>query len=80
MGESAESVPTRELPNWLLHLAALRDSAIKLILPELGKVKNATGEKARRLLGWTPRSNEDSLVATAESLVRLGLLKDSAKP
>jgi nucleoside-diphosphate-sugar epimerase len=67
------------LPNWLLHLAALRDPAIKLILPELGKVKNATGEKARRILGWTPRSNEDSLIATAESLIRLGLLKDSAK-
>jgi len=26
------------------------------------------------MLGWAPRSNEDSVVATAESLVRLGLL------
>jgi dihydroflavonol-4-reductase len=42
-------------------------------------VKNGTGEKARRLLGWSPWSREDAIVATAESLVRLGLLKDSAK-
>jgi dihydroflavonol-4-reductase len=79
MGASAKRVPTRQLPNWLVRLAALRDPAIKLILPELGKRKNATNEKARRLLGWSPRSNEESLVATAESLVRLGLLKDSPK-
>jgi len=26
-------------------------------------------------LGWRPRSNEESIIATAESLVRLGLLK-----
>ena len=49
----------------------------KVMLPELGKVKNATNEKAKRLLGWTPRSSEEALVATAESLMRLGLLKDS---
>ena len=79
MGASARRVPTRQLPNWLVHLAALRDSAVKQILPELGKVKNATSAKAQRTLGWTPRSNEESIVATAESLVRLGLLKDSVK-
>jgi nucleoside-diphosphate-sugar epimerase len=79
MGASAKRVPTRELPDWLVRIAALRDPAVKLILPELGKPKNATNEKARRVLGWTPRSNEEAVVATAESLVRLGLLKDSPK-
>lgn len=79
MGASAKKVPTRELPNWLVRLAALRDPAIKQILPELGKRRNATHEKAARLLGWSPRSNEDSVVATAESLIRLGLLKASVK-
>lgn len=76
MGESAKKVPTRELPNWLLRLASIFDPAIKLILPELGKTKNATNQKARVMLGWTPRSREDALVATAESLVRLKLLKN----
>ncbi|MFZ0911009.1 MAG: aldehyde reductase [Candidatus Acidiferrales bacterium] len=79
MGAAAKRVPTRELPNWLVRLAALRDPAVKQILPELGKHKNGTNEKAKRLLSWSPRSNEESIVATAESLLRLGLLKDNSK-
>ena len=35
-------------------------------------------DKAKRMLGWAPRSNQDSVVATAESLVRLGLLNSSS--
>jgi nucleoside-diphosphate-sugar epimerase len=79
MGAAARRVPTRELPDWLVRLAALKDPAVKQILPELGKRKNATSEKAQRVLGWRPRSVEDSVVATAESMVALGLLKDSRK-
>ena len=79
MGTLAKRVPTRQLPNWLVHIAALRDPAVKQILPELGKIKNATSEKAKRMLGWAPRSSEEAIVATAESLVRLGLLKHSPK-
>jgi len=75
MGDAARRVPTLQLPNWLVRLAALRDPAIKLILPELGKPRDATGEKAVRLLGWSPRPAEDALAATAESMLRLGLLK-----
>jgi len=75
LGLAAKRVPTRELPNWLVRIAALRDPAIRLILPELGTYKNATNEKAKKVLGWTPRSNEEAILATAESLMRLGLLK-----
>jgi len=79
MGATAKRVPTRELPDWLVRLAALIDPAVKQILPELGKRKNATSAKAQRVLGWKPRSVEDAVVATAESLAQLGLLKDSVK-
>jgi nucleoside-diphosphate-sugar epimerase len=79
MGASAARVPTRLLPNWLVRFVSLFDSSIGQVVPELGKFKNATGEKARRMLGWAPRSNEDAITATAESLVRLGLLKSSKK-
>jgi dihydroflavonol-4-reductase len=75
LGSAAARVPTRRIPNWLVRLAALRDPAIKQVLPEIGKVKNATNAKARRLLGWSPRSREDAIVATGESLIRLGLIK-----
>src|SRR5579863_2471571 len=79
MGVAAERVPTRELPNWLVRIAALRDAAVKQFVPELGKRKNATSEKAKRMLGWSPRSNEEAIVATADSLLRLGLLKGSQR-
>jgi len=75
LGEPGKRVPTGELPDWLVRIAAFRDPAIRLILPELGKFKNATNEKAKRMLGWAPRSNEEAVIATAESLMRLGLLK-----
>lgn len=78
LGEQAARVPTRTLPNWLLRVVALTDPAVKQIVPELGKRRNGTNEKARRLLGWDPISPADALVATAESMLRLGLLKASA--
>jgi dihydroflavonol-4-reductase len=79
LGAAAKRVPTRQLPDFVVRLAALGDPAVKQILPELGKVKNATGEKAKRLLGWSPRPREEAIIATAQSLLRLGLLKESAK-
>jgi nucleoside-diphosphate-sugar epimerase len=79
MGASAKRVPTFQLPNWVVRLAALRDPAVAQIVPELGKTKNATNEKAKRMLGWAPRSTGEAIFATGESLVRLGLLKDSPK-
>ena len=78
MGEAGKKVPTRQLPNWLVRLAALRDPAVRQILPELGKLKNGTNEKAKRVLGWAPRSSEEAIVSTAQSLLQLGLLKKSA--
>jgi dihydroflavonol-4-reductase len=79
MGDAARRVPTRILPDWMIRLVSMFDPSVSLIVPELGKFKNATNAKAKRVLGWAPRSNEDSIVATAESLVRLGLLRNSRK-
>jgi nucleoside-diphosphate-sugar epimerase len=75
LGAAAKKVPTHELPNWIVRLAALRDPAIRQVVPELGKIKNASHAKASRILGWHPRSSEEAIVATAESLIQLKLLK-----
>ena len=75
MGNVARRVPTREMPDWIVRLLANFVSDMKMIAPEVGKQKNISNEKARRVLGWTPRSNEEAIVATAESLQRLALLK-----
>lgn len=79
LGAAAKRVPTMELPDFLIRMAARNDPAVQQILPELGKRKNGTNAKAKRLLGWQPRSNEEAILATAESLAKLGLVKGSQK-
>ncbi|MFT4174862.1 MAG: aldehyde reductase [Rhodocyclaceae bacterium] len=77
MGPVASKVSTRVLPDALVRLGALKDPALRGAVPLLGLNLNASSEKAMRLLGWSPRPREDAIVATAESLVRLGLLRDA---
>jgi nucleoside-diphosphate-sugar epimerase len=77
MGAAARRVPRFQLPDWLVRLSARRDPSMRPVVPQLGKIRNASSEKARRLLGWAPRQNQDAILATAESLVRLGLLKNA---
>jgi nucleoside-diphosphate-sugar epimerase len=62
------------MPDWMVRLASLFNPALAQVVSELGKIKRISNHKARQVLGWTPRSNEDAIVATAESLVRIGLL------
>ncbi|HEY8601439.1 MAG TPA: aldehyde reductase [Thermomicrobiales bacterium] len=77
--DEAGRVPTRTLPDWVVRFVSRFNPALKPILPELGKVKHATNEKARRVLGWTPRANDETIIATAESLARLGLVRPSPR-
>jgi nucleoside-diphosphate-sugar epimerase len=74
MGDAAKGVSTRTLPNWLLRVGGIFSPVVRQILPELGRSKSASNEKARRVLGWEPRRDENAIVATAESLLQLKLL------
>ena len=74
MPEASSRVPTRILPNALVRALALVVPRLRELLPQLGKVKVASNDKARSVLGWQPRSNEEAILATAQSLVALGLL------
>lgn len=44
------------------------------LTPQVGIRRDTTSEKAKRLLGWRPRSTEDAIVATAESLIAQGFV------
>jgi hypothetical protein len=35
------------------------------------------GEKAKRILGWKPRTNEEAIMASVESMARFGSIKKS---
>jgi len=74
LGSAARRVPTRQLPNWLVRCVALFDPGMRQLLPLLGNTRHATSAKAERVLGWKPRSREDAIAATAESLVKFGIV------
>jgi dihydroflavonol-4-reductase len=74
LGAAGGRIRTRQLPDWLLRAAAWFNPLAREILPELGKRKNGSNAKAKGLLGWEPRSNEEAILAAGDSLIRLGLL------
>ncbi len=71
--EVAGRVPRRRLPNWLVRISSIFDPVVRDRLFELGKERPVSADKARRDLGWSPRSNDDAIVATAKSLVSEGM-------
>lgn len=75
LGEAGARVSTRALPNLLIRTMAMTNPAMKGLLPLLGARLDASGEKAQRLLGWAPRSREEAIMASAQSLIHLGLIK-----
>jgi len=72
--ENGKKIPSIQIPNFVVHVLAYFDKPIRQILPELGKVSQASNKKARESLGWQPRGTEVSLVDTADSLVKYGLV------
>jgi dihydroflavonol-4-reductase len=74
LGASASRVPTRQFPDWVLRFLALFSPAARGALPQLGIIRRSTSDKARRLLGWRPRSYEEMITDTAESLIHHGIL------
>jgi dihydroflavonol-4-reductase len=73
----ARRLSDKPLPTWLLRLAAPFSAQARSILPMVGIYRNASNAKARTLLGWTPRPNEEAVVAAIDSMERWGHLKPS---
>lgn len=75
LGDAAKKVPSRVLPDWVVKFAALLDPTLRSAVPGLGKHPVASNQKAKDILKWAPVSNEEAVLATAESLVAFGLIK-----
>ncbi|MBV2356684.1 aldehyde reductase [Streptomyces sp. J2-1] len=73
LGPDAVRAPTIAVPAWLIGLLAPFKPALGESFAQLGVARRASHAKARTELGWSPRTNEDAVAATGESLVRLGL-------
>jgi dihydroflavonol-4-reductase len=77
LGASAARAPRFEAPNWLVRLAAIGVPQLRDALPQLGRVRPSSNRKAVEKLGWKPRPNEEIIMVTADSLLKLALVKPS---
>lgn len=63
-----KKLPKGQIPNWVLKLVSNFNPVMKQVIPELNRERLVSNEKARRVLGWTPRSAEEAILSGAQSL------------
>lgn len=68
----SSKVPTRKLPDWMVHAFALVDPATKSVVGGLSRRREFSAAKAERDFGWKPRPVEETVVDTADTLVANG--------
>jgi len=75
LGPQASRVTTRDVPDWMVRVAALFNPLARAVVAELGSQRNQSAAHAKAVLGWHTRPEEDSIVDAARSLLALGLVK-----
>jgi nucleoside-diphosphate-sugar epimerase len=70
--DRASKIPTRRMPDFVVRLMALFSADMKTIAIELGKRRFASSEKVRKLLGRDLIPAEESIHASAETLIEYG--------
>lgn len=69
LGPDAAKVPKRRVPDLAVRGMAIFDPSIRSIVGQLGRRVEMSSEKARALLGWSPRPVEETVVDCAQSLI-----------
>ncbi|WP_280435455.1 SDR family oxidoreductase [Nocardia carnea] len=67
-------VPTRTIPDRLIRIIGYFDPSVRLILPWLGRHERVSSDKARRELSWEMRPVRETILDTAASLIRHGIV------
>ncbi|MBM7505970.1 SDR family oxidoreductase [Agromyces aurantiacus] len=75
LGHAARRVPTRTIPDWVIRAGAAFSADLRGLVADLGSRKDASHDKAARVLGWDPRPREEAVLASARSLIELGLVR-----
>jgi len=71
----AAKLPTKIIPDPLIKVAALADPMLRMVASLLGVYAETSNAKAVSMLNWQPRSAETAIVATAQSMIDLGIVK-----
>lgn len=70
----ASQLPTKELPNVAVKAAALTNPMLKMVAGLVGVYAETSNHKAVTMLNWHPRSAKDAIIATAQSMIDLGIV------
>lgn len=74
--EVSKRIPSKTLPDWMVHVAALFNPKARAIASMLRANRNTSNAKARNLLKWEPvANNKEAIIATIESMIKFGNLK-----
>lgn len=68
LGARAAKVPRHGLPDWLVRLLANFQPRLKELLPLLGRTQKFSADKARAVLGYSPRPPADTIVDCGASV------------
>ena len=75
LGAQAHKVTTRNVPDWMVRLAALVNPVARMVVRELGSVRHQDASHAKAVLGWATRAEEESILDSARSLIEHGIVK-----
>lgn len=69
LGDDAAKVGTGRVPGFVVRLAAVFVPEFRGVVPDLGRVKQIDGAKARRMLEWQPRATRQTVLDAARSML-----------
>lgn len=73
-GPEGWKIPTRKLPNFMVRIVAMFDPTVKTVVSDLGRVRNVSNDRIRRVLNWQPHSLEEMAVAMGETMIQQGIV------
>ena len=73
-GPEGWKIPTRKLPNFMVRIVAMFDPTVKTVVSDLGRVRNVSNDRIRRVLNWQPRSLEEMVVSMGETMIQQGIV------
>ena len=67
-------IPKMNMPNWMVHFFGIFNGGVRQLRDDLNRTQHVDIQKTTKILGWQPRSVKEATIATAESLIKLGIV------
>ncbi|MGB5812982.1 MAG: aldehyde reductase [Polyangiales bacterium] len=73
-GPEGWKIPTRKLPSFIVRMVALFDPTVKTVVSDLGRRRNVSSDRIRRVLNWQPHSLEEMTISMGETMIQQGIV------